>query len=230
VTVSLDGATAASYAQIRGLDAFESVCAGVRAARHQGLHVGLRVTVQRGNAGELPRLVELAHQLGASNISFLAADVSHPQAFGRQGPPVYDAAAVGEVGDVADVAGIALRADDLPILAASLATLERVHANDFASGFIAESPAKLRRIEAHYRAGLGLGMPPPVRCNAPEHSVVIEADGGLRPCFFIAGAAPIGEAGLVDALNAMPQRQLRAHIQAGTRPECERCVCSKWFS
>ena len=36
VTVSLDGATAASYARIRGLDAFEVVCAGVRAAVRAG--------------------------------------------------------------------------------------------------------------------------------------------------------------------------------------------------
>ncbi|MPZ24730.1 MAG: hypothetical protein GEU28_14660, partial [Dehalococcoidia bacterium] len=37
-------------------------------------------------------------------------------------------------------------------LARSLAALDPA---DFASGFIAESPAKLRRIEAHYRARLG---------------------------------------------------------------------------
>jgi Fe-coproporphyrin III synthase len=210
ITVSLDGATAASYAAIRGLDAFEAVCAGIRAAARAGLPVGLRVTVQRGNAGELPALVALARRLGASGISFLAADVSHAEAFGRHGEPAE---------------GIALRAEDLPLLARSLAALD---AADFASGFIAEPPAKLRRIEAHYRARLGLGEPPPVRCNAPEHSAVVEADGRLRPCFFIAGPATLAD-GLGEGLNGLPMRRLRAAIRSGQRPECERCVCAKWF-
>lgn len=214
VTVSLDGSTAASYAAIRGLDAFEPVCAGIRAAVRAGLPVGLRVTVQRGNAGELAALVSLAHRLGVAHISFLAADVGHAEAFGRRGAPPD---------------GVALRAEDLPVLAESLATLEREHAADFASGFIAESPAKLRRIEAHCRAVLGLAEPPPVRCNAPEHSAVIQADGGVRPCFFIAGAGAPGGPGLAEALNAPAQRRLRAVIRAGDRPECRRCVCSKWF-
>ncbi|MDR7271554.1 MoaA/NifB/PqqE/SkfB family radical SAM enzyme [Pelomonas saccharophila] len=212
VTVSLDGSTAASYAAIRGLDAFEAVCAGIRAAVREGLDVSLRVTVQRGNVGELADLVALAHKLGVAGISFLAADVSHAEAFGRHGEPVD---------------GVALRAEDLPVLSSSLDALD---AADFASGFIAESPAKLRRIEAHYRARLGLAAPPPVRCNAPEHSAVIEADGGLRPCFFIAGNARLDDAGLGDALNAPSMRRLRTSIRAGQRPECAHCVCSKWFA
>lgn len=212
VAVSLDGSTAASYAAIRGLDAFEIVCAGIRAAVRQGMEVGLRVTVQRRNAGELAELVALAHRLGVAHISFLAADVSHAEAFGRHG-------------EVAD--GVALQPEDLPVLARSLGALA---ADDFATGFIAESPAKLRRIEAHYRARLGLGDPPPVRCNAPEHSAVIEADGGVRPCFFIAGTGRLGEPGLVAALNSPAQRRLRALVSAGRRPECAHCVCSKWFA
>jgi Fe-coproporphyrin III synthase len=215
LTVSLDGSTAASYAAIRGLDAFETVCAGIRAAVREGVPVGLRVTVQRGNAGELGDLVKLAHELGVEGISFLAADVGHAEAFGRHG---------------GSVDGVALGAADLPTLARALDALEREHAEDFASGFIAETPAKLRRIHTHYAALLGLAEPPPVRCNAPEHSAVIEADGGLRPCFFIAGNAKLGDAGLATALNATAMRRLRGDIRAGRRPECRHCVCSKWFS
>lgn len=215
VTVSLDGSTAASYAAIRGLDAFEAVCAGIRAAVREGLAVSLRVTVQRGNAAELGDLVMLARKLGVAGISFLAADVGHAEAFGRHGEPVD---------------GVALRAEDLLVLARSLDMLEREHAADFASGFIAETPLKLRRIHAHYRAMLGLSEPPPVRCNAPEFSAVIEADGGVRPCFFIAGTGRLGDGGLPEALNSPAQRRLRADIRAGRRPECRHCVCSKWFN
>ncbi|WP_428508990.1 radical SAM protein [Roseateles sp.] len=214
VTVSLDGSTAASYSAIRGLDAFEAVCAGIRALVREGVPVGLRVTVQRRNASELGDLVRLARKLGVGGISFLAADVSHGEAFGRHS-------------EVAE--GVALRPEDLPVLVAALDALERDHGDDFDSGFIVETPAKLRRIEAHYRALLGQGEAPPVRCNAPEHSIVVEADGGLRPCFFIAGPTQLGEAGLSEGLNAASMRHLRAGIRAGLRPECRNCVCSKWF-
>ncbi|HEY9108977.1 MAG TPA: radical SAM protein [Roseateles sp.] len=215
VTVSLDGSTAESYAAIRGLDAFETVCAGIRAAVREGVSVGLRVTVQRGNAGELGDLVKLASRLGVDSISFLAADVGHAEAFGRHGEPVD---------------GVALRHEDLPTLSRALDALERDHADDFVSGFIAEPPAKLRRIHAHYAALLGLCEAPMVRCNSPEHSVVIDADGGLRPCFFIAGRSRLGDTGLTEALNATAARRLRADISGGRRPECLRCVCSKWFA
>jgi MoaA/NifB/PqqE/SkfB family radical SAM enzyme len=214
VTVSLDGATAASYARIRGVDAFELVCKGVRAAVREGLPVTLRVTVQQGNAGELPALVALARELGVAGISFLAADVAHHEAFGRRGAPLHP---------------VALRAEDLPVLAASLERIAREHADALASGFIAEPLAKLQRIEAHYRAQLGLGAPPPVRCNAPEHSAVIQADGAVRPCFFIAGTGALEGGGLPAALAALPARRLRADIAAGRRAECARCVCAKWF-
>jgi radical SAM protein with 4Fe4S-binding SPASM domain len=69
-----------------------------------------------------------------------------------------------------------------------------------------------------------------VRCNAPEFSAVIESDGTIRPCFFVAGADRLDGQGLVNALNSPAQRRLRADIRAGRRPECRHCVCSKWFS
>ena len=214
VTVSLDGSSAASYAAIRGLDAFDAVCQGIRAAVRAGLPVGLRVTVQRRNFRELIQLTSLAQALGASSISFLAADVGNPHVFGRQ-----------EGGESA--ADIALLASDLPGFANILNQLEREHAAAFASGFILESPAKLRRLHDYFAAVRGLGAFPPTRCNAPEFSAVIEADGGLRPCFFIPGPHGL-DAGLEQALNAAPMRSLRADIKAKRRAECARCVCSKW--
>ena len=54
VTVSLDGTCAETYAAIRGLDAFDKVCDGIRAASAAGVAVGLRITLQRANFRELP--------------------------------------------------------------------------------------------------------------------------------------------------------------------------------
>lgn len=216
VTVSLDGTCAGTYAAVRGLDAFDAVCAGIEAAAAAGVPVSLRVTIQRANYRELPRFAALARRLGARGVSFLAADTGNATAFGR---------AVG-----APVGDIALHADDLPALAAALDAMERDCAADFASGFIAESPAKLRRLYDYCAALAGRGDFPPVRCNAPEFSAVVEADGALRPCFFIGGAGAHVDTddGIAGALNAAPMRALRADIAARRRPECARCVCTKW--
>src|ERR1700733_11600550 len=76
VTVSLDGTDPAMYAAIRGLDAFGKVCEGIRAAADAGLRVGVRVTVQRRNYRHMADFVDVAHRCDASQLSFLAADVS----------------------------------------------------------------------------------------------------------------------------------------------------------
>lgn len=215
VTVSLDGTCAATYCAIRGLDAFDKVCEGISAAAALGSHVSVRVTVQRANYRELPEFVKLARALGARQVSFLAADVRNPHAFGRNVPE-------GFAGD------IALRREDLPELRAILDSMERTFATDFDTGFIAETPQKLRRIWQYYAAIGGRGEFPQVRCNAPEFSAVIEAGGQLRPCFFISGGNAVAGPDLSAALNELPMQQLRGDIRAGRRAECLRCVCSMW--
>ncbi len=214
ITVSLDGTDRATYAAIRGLDAFDNVCAGIRAAADAGAAVSVRVTVQRRNYEDLSSFVELAQQLGARQVSFLAADVVNQHAFGR------------EAGFAAD---IALRADDLPRFAHSLEVLAREHFEDFDSGFIAESPQKLRRLLQYYRAICGLEAFPPTHCNAPEFSAVIETSGRVNPCFFIQGPDDIAASTRLDqALNAEAMLRLRGEIRARRRAECDTCVCSMW--
>ncbi|MGH8220135.1 MAG: radical SAM/SPASM domain-containing protein [Steroidobacteraceae bacterium] len=214
VSVSLDGACRETYAAIRGVDAFEHVLGGIRAAAAAGAPVGLRVTLQRGNFRELPQFMELARSAGASQISFLAADVANPHAFARRDGAYPD---------------VALRRQELLELAAILEEAFRTHASDFESGLIAEAPRKLWRILEYFTAVCGLGPYPPVRCNAPEFSAVVDAREGVHPCFFIAGPHEPGARGtLARALNGPAMQALRADIRAGTRAECARCVCSIW--
>ena len=215
ITVSLDGATRETYLAVRGVDAFDAVCEGVQRVAALGCPAQLRVTVQRANFRELPRIVELAHEIGAAGVSFLAADVGNVQAFGR------DASLTAQP-------SIALRREELAEFAAVLDRLEREHAADFASRFIAESPAKLRRLLQYFSALCGEGDFPAVRCNAPEFSAVIEADGRLRPCFFIAGPGAAAGDTLLPGLNDPLLARLRADIRHGRRAECQRCVCSMW--
>lgn len=214
LTVSMDGVDRETYAAIRGLDAFDKVCEGIRAAADNGIAAGLRVTLQRANYRQLPAFVDLAKTLRARQVSFLAVDIANPHAFGR----------IGDLG-----ADLALRPEDLPVLAQLLQYLEMDRAQDFRSGFIAESPPKLRRILQYFAAIHGRGPYPAVRCNAPEFSAVIGATGRVQPCFFISAPqdAQIRD-DFASALNSDGMLKLRADIRAGRRAECDRCVCSMW--
>jgi Fe-coproporphyrin III synthase len=214
ITVSLDGTNRDTYAAIRGLDAFDNVCAGIRAAVGAGAVVGVRVTLQRSNYRELPAFVDLARQLGARHVSFLAIDVANPHAFGR----------VEDFGS-----DLALRPEDLPVLEEILCRMESNYAADFGSGFIQESPARLRQLHQYFAAVCSLAAFPPVRCNAPEFSAVIGAKGQVSPCFFIPGPAEsvLGN-DLEKLLNSDSMSGLRGDIRAGARAECARCVCSLW--
>jgi len=210
LTVSLDGTNPETYAAIRGLDAFDKVCEGIRAAADCGMKVGVRVTLQRANYRQLDAFVELAQQVGAHSVSFLAVDVANPHAFGRTDDFVTD---------------LALRPEDLPVFEQLLGELERRRAEDFRRGFIAESPVKLRRIHQYFAALHGMAAYPTVTCNAPEFSAVVGVQGRVQPCFFIQGPRDGGH-DLSAALNAEPMVALRTSIREGRRAECVTCVCS----
>jgi MoaA/NifB/PqqE/SkfB family radical SAM enzyme len=214
ITVSLDGADAHTYAAIRGLDAFDNVCAGIRLAADHGMRPDIRVTVQRANYRQLPAIVDLAKALGARRVSFLAIDVANPHAFGRTDDFVSD---------------LALRAEDLAPFDSVLNSMEHGYQEDFRSGFIAENPQKLRRIHQYFAAIHKKAAYPPVRCNAPEFSAVVGATGRVQPCFFIAGppdAQVQGDFG--GALNGAAMMALRRDIRDGARLECKACVCAMW--
>jgi Fe-coproporphyrin III synthase len=214
ITVSLDGADAETYAAIRGLNAFDRVCAGIRAAASTGVPVGVRVTVQAANYRQFPAFVELARRLGAHQVSFVAVDVANPHAFGRVDGIVPD---------------LALQLPDLPELEQIQCRMERDYVEEFRSGFIAESPHRLRRIHQYFSAVCGASAFPPVRCNAPEFSAVIDARGQVNPCFFIPGPTEARlQDELGDVLNGDSMLALRADIRAGGRSECATCVCSLW--
>lgn len=215
ITISMDGTDRKTYAEIRGVDAFDVVCRGVRAAVAAHVPVTLRVTLQRGNFRQLPAFVELGRQLSVAQVSFLAIDVGNPHAFGRQNGFMSD---------------LALRREDLPELEGLLLALEREHAEAFRTGLICESPEKLRRrILQYFTAVCGLGPYPPVRCNAPEFSAVIDARGHVSPCFFIGGPpGAVVKDDLEEVLNGAPMVSLRRAIARSARAECSRCVCSMW--
>ena len=220
VVVSLDGPQPV-HDRIRNVPrAYDRLADGVVAIREagSGIQVTGRCTVQRGNFESLRATVTAAHEIGLDRISFLAADVSS-DAFNR--PDGWSGERVRQV---------ALEADDLPLLATELDALEREHADDFASGFIAEPPDKLRRrLGQYFAALLGRADFSPNECNAPWVSSVIEADGTVRPCFFqppLGNIHTAGDGGLVSILNSAEAVAWRQGLDTHRDEICRRCVCT----
>lgn len=218
VIVSLDGPREV-HDRIRNIPrAYEKLADGVAAVRAADPKVAVsgRCTVQRENFRDLRATARAAHDLGLDRISFLAADVTS-EAFNRPGGWEPDR-----------VASVALEAGDLPLLAAELDALEREHAADFAEGFFAESPEKLRRrLLQHFAAHLGRGDFAPVECNAPWVSAVVEADGMVRPCFFQPALGNLRSAGSLKAvLNSPEAVAWRQGLDMARDEICRRCVCS----
>ncbi|MGH9142772.1 MAG: SPASM domain-containing protein, partial [Vicinamibacterales bacterium] len=77
----------------------------------------------------------------------------------------------------------------------------------------------------YYAALRGAEPFPRVSCNAPWVSVVVEANGSVRPCFFHGSIGNIRQ----SPIGQIVGRNLRAFRQSfdvGTDATCVRCVCS----
>jgi MoaA/NifB/PqqE/SkfB family radical SAM enzyme len=216
VIVSLDGSRAVHDAIRRVPRAYDRLAEGIAAvkAHAPAFPISARCVIQRHNFRDLPNIIEAAHALGLDRLSFLPVDVSS-EAFNRPQP----------WGDER-VSDVALSPNETAELAALLeATISRF-AQDFASGFIAESPAKLRRLPRYFAALNGQGDFPPTVCNAPWISSVVEADGTVRPCFFHRAIGNIHEAPLSAILNAPEAIAFRRQLDVAADPICRKCVCS----
>jgi MoaA/NifB/PqqE/SkfB family radical SAM enzyme len=212
VIVSLDGSTEDRYRAIRGINGLSVLEAGVARVKsiRPGLPLTARATLHRENYRELPCLIDKAKAMGLDGVSFLAADVAS-EAFGRHRRE--------------DLCRLLLDREEVAEFRAIVRQVTVDYGDDFASGFIAESPAKLSRLPQHYAAMLGDEPFPSIACNAPWVSAVIEADGNVRPCFFHQAVGNIRDRPLA-AIVRHDLRAFRAGLDLWTDNVCRRCVCS----
>lgn len=209
VYVSLDGADAATHDRLRGAPGFERVASGVAALRacSRRPRVVARSALHGGNLGQLAGIVATARRMGFDHVSFLALDAS-TRAFG--GEPAARRRLLPSAAQVAE-------------FETEVARLEAHGA--LGDGFVLESALKLRRLARHLDASAGrLGFTRP-ECDAPWWSLVVEADGAVRPCFF---HEAVGDArhGLRRVRASAAYRSALGTIRGANRT-CESCVCPK---
>jgi MoaA/NifB/PqqE/SkfB family radical SAM enzyme len=219
ITVSLDGPREV-HDHIRNVPgAFDRLERGLGAVRslRPDISVSGRCTVQKSNFTRLRDTVQAAQSLQLSSLSFLAVDITS-EAFNRPGSwqaGMQDAVALG-IGEVAQ-------------LEREIEALIRVCASEIHTGYIVESPEKLRRITNHFLAHLGVIPAEAPHCNAPWVSSVIEADGTVRPCFFHPALGNIHERPLGEILNSREALDFRQQLDVEKNPVCRNCVCSLYL-
>jgi MoaA/NifB/PqqE/SkfB family radical SAM enzyme len=219
VIISLDGPPHIHDRIRRVQDAFARMQEGVVALRAQSplIEIGLRMTVQSTNHRQLRAAVQTAKNLGASWISFLAADLTST-AFNRE--TQWSTHRQAEVG---------LTYEEMKELEDEVEGLILEHREEINSGFIREDARKLRRLVTHFRAALGLERAVSPICNAPWISAVVETDGNVRPCFFHRSIGNLNHGTLTELINAEPALQFRSELNIDANPICQNCVCSLNF-
>jgi Fe-coproporphyrin III synthase len=216
VIVSLDG-DEQTHDAIRNIEgAYARMKEGVDELRKlkPTMKVSGRSVIQRLNFRNWHLIIDSAKELGLNSISFLPADVSS-EAFNRE-----------QHWDALHVSAVAIQQDELKELYQVLSSLIKEYAADFQDQFIAESPSKLIRIYTYYAAIHGLCDFPAIKCNAPWVSVVVEADGKVRPCFFHKSIGNIRDKYIEEVLNGDVGMTFRRSLNLDKDPVCTRCVCS----
>jgi MoaA/NifB/PqqE/SkfB family radical SAM enzyme len=220
VIISLDG-DEKLHDHIRNIPgAFRKLKEGVQLlhSKRPDYRITARTVIHRMNFRNWPAIVQAAVDMDLDQISFLPADVTS-EAFNRAEP-----------WDVPRQHQILPSEDELPELLAMVESLIRDHQGLFETRFIAESPEKLRKIGQYYTASYGLSPFPFSKCNAPWVSAVVEADGTVRPCFFLPALGNIHEQELGDILNGPEAIAFRRALDTNENETCKRCVCSLHLS
>jgi Fe-coproporphyrin III synthase len=220
IIISLDGPRGIHDGIRRVNGAFDLIHDGVAAVRrwNPSIPITCRTTVQKANHRHLRETVTAAKSWGLNSISFLAADLTS-EAFNRL-----------QIWPTEKQNQISLTLKEIIDLEVEIEQMIQDFELDINRRFIAESPAKLRRISRRFREHLGLLSPQAPPCNAPWVSAVVEINGDVRPCFFHSSIGNMAQSTLEDVVNGDRAREFRASLDVETNAICKRCVCSLNYS
>ena len=213
--VSIDG-NERVHDMIRNVPgAFGKMKEGIRHLRsiNPSYSVRGRCVIHRLNFKYWPDIIDSAIEIGLNQVSFLPADVSS-NAFNR------------EITWGADrQADVQISKEAIPELQLITDYLVQEYQTYFDNRFISESPDKIQKIVSYYAALHGLSEFPYKKCNAPWVSVVVEADGKVRPCFFHKEIGNIRDATLDNIVNSEQAITFRKELDMHSNTTCIKCVC-----
>ncbi|HMG14828.1 MAG TPA: radical SAM protein [Saprospiraceae bacterium] len=215
VIVSLDG-DEELHNSIRNINgAFQKLKEGIQRIKSidKNYPISGRCVIHQLNYKNWDKIIIAAKEIGLDSISFLPADVSS-HAFNRE-----------MSWDLSKQESLLIPFEDLPVLKKMIKNIFHSFKSDFETRFIAESPERLEKIYQYYAAHHNLLPFPYKRCNAPWVSAVIEADGTVRPCFFLEPLGSIKTDSLHNILNSKSSIQFRKGMDINTNPTCIKCVC-----
>lgn len=213
--VSLDG-DEETHNAIRNIpNAYQELKNGVKKLKmlRSDFPVAARCVIHKHNYQRWDKIVLSAKEIGLDSVSFFPADVSS-EAFNRA-----------ELWEKEKQETILIPRDELPQLQTMIDKLISEFKTEFETKYIVESPQKTQKIYQYYAAHNGLASFPDKKCNAPWVSVVIEADGAVRPCFFHDTLGSIKDEPLTEILNSERSISYRKNLNTKKNPTCEKCVC-----
>lgn len=206
IYVSLDGPEDV-HDELRGAGMYARLvaAAGVLTAMAVRPRLVARSVISRRNAGVMDQTVAAARFAGFDAISFLPVDTTS-DAFG---------------GDPASRARHALGVPEIEALRQGIDRLARTGA---LGAYVVEDQRKLWEMARLLGEAASVAIAP--RCNAPEWSSVIEADGSVRPCFF---QPPIPATALATLREVREGAAYRESLRTlgSANPICTSCVCPK---
>lgn len=207
IYVSLEGPVEV-HDRIRGAGMFarlESSLVRMREFSRRPRMTG-RSVVSEDTAPRMEETVESARALGLDAISFLPIDVTS-SAFG---------------GDPKSRLALWPSPEANEALRAAIRTME---VRGELGRFVVEDFTKLMAMSARFSEGAVSAAAP--RCDAPEWSSVVEADGAVRPCFFQPGIARAGGSSLGAVRRSGAYADALRTLGRGDET-CARCVCPKY--
>lgn len=219
VVIPIDG-DAATHDRIRDVSrAFERMAEGVKALRsiNQDQQIFAQSVLQRINYGYFADMIELALEMDLDGISFHAVDTDST-AYNR---------AQGWTRERVETTR--LRLVDVMILRNVVDTVRGKYREQLESDFIRGGESALDDLVEllEYAAGLDDGNAR--QCNAPWHSVVIEATGKVRPCPFHKPYGTIRKNSLSEILNSDQSITFRDELNVSTNNICRSCTSRQVF-
>jgi MoaA/NifB/PqqE/SkfB family radical SAM enzyme len=209
VIISLDGASPETYHKVRGVDGWKAVTQAAAALRSYSSATKMifKMTIQKENFRDLPDLMALARDLGADGVALAVPDLVSA-AFIKPDADKNKAAArvLLSPGEAEEFAGLAHQ-------------VCRDYRDLINSGYLIEG--NLDRFVSFFRDGY------PGRidreCFMARRRLIVNADGALRPCFFLPPLGRIEDPAEGEIFDSEPFQNFRRGFSSWMHPACSRC-------